>query len=90
MYLVEVGKWLLISHHHLRELCPLLRIDPHHVPEEKDVVWGVVDFLGIENDLLELPCLCKTLDHLHTHREREWALTGVKEEKRGEEKRKCR
>ena len=56
--------------HHLGKLCALFGVDSHDVPQEEDVVRSVVDFLGIENDLLELASLRKTLDHLYRERGR--------------------
>ena len=64
--LVEVGQGLVILHHHLGKLCPLVWVDSHHIPQQKHVVWSIVDLLGIQDDLLELSGFCKTLDHLHT------------------------
>ena len=49
---------------HLRELRALLRVHPHHVAEQEDVVRGVADLLGVENDLLELSSLGEALYHL--------------------------
>ncbi len=63
-HLVQVCKGLIILYHHLRELCPLLWVDPHHVAEEEHVVRSVADLLGVEDDLLELASLSKALDHL--------------------------
>ena len=63
-YLVEVSKWFFVSHKHLGKFSALVRVDPHHVAKKKDVVRCVADFLCIQDDLLKLACLCKTLDHL--------------------------
>ena len=40
-YLGDVCQWLLILHQHLGKLQALLWVDPHHVPQEEDPVWGV-------------------------------------------------
>ncbi len=65
-YLVDVGHWLFISDHHLGELCPLLRIEPHDVSEQEHVVWGEANLLSVEDDLLELAGLSEALDHLQS------------------------
>lgn len=64
IHLVEVTEGLFIRHKHLGKLSTLFRVDPHYVAEQEDVVRCVPDLLCIQDDLLELACLCKTLDHL--------------------------
>ena len=65
MYLVEVSQGFLFSHEHLGKLCALLWVQPHHVSQQENVVRSVANLLGIQNDLLVLASLSKTLDHLH-------------------------
>lgn len=40
-YLCDVSQWLLILDQHLSKLQALFWIDPHHIPEQEDPVWGV-------------------------------------------------
>lgn len=63
-YLVDICQWFFILHQHLGKLSSLLWVDSHHITQKENVVWGVVDLLGVENYLLELTSLRKTLDHL--------------------------
>lgn len=63
-HLVEVSQWFLVCHKHFGKLGALVRVDPHHVAKKKDVIGCVADFLCVQDDLLELACLCKTLDYL--------------------------
>lgn len=63
-YLVEVSQWFIILYQHLCKLKALLWVDPHYVPEQEDVIRGKAHLLGIQNNLLELSCLSKTLDNL--------------------------
>lgn len=63
-YLVEVSQGLIFSDHHLGEFCSLLRVNAHHISQEEDIVRGVANLLGVQNDLLELTRLRKTLDDL--------------------------
>ena len=63
-HLVEVSQWFLVCHKHFGKLSALVRVDPHHVAKKKDVIGCVANFLCIQDDLLELACLCKTLDYL--------------------------
>lgn len=37
-HLVSVGQWLFILHEHLRKLQALVWADPHHTPQQKDLV----------------------------------------------------
>ena len=69
LYLIEVSKWFIISHHHLCELQALVRVDAHDVAQQEDVVWGEAHLLGVQDDLLELACLSKTLDHLWRYKQ---------------------
>lgn len=64
LYLVEVGQWFIILYQHLCKLQALLWVYPHYVPQQEDVVRGKAHLLGIQNYLLELACLSKTLDNL--------------------------
>ena len=66
-HLVEVSKGLVICHHHLSKLQALFRVDAHDVAQQEDVVRGEAHLLGIQDDLLELACLRKALDHLHAN-----------------------
>ena len=72
-------------HHHLGKLGALLWVESHDVPQQEHVVWSVVDLLSIQNDLLELPCLCKTLDHLHTHKASDYGACSYEMVLEGEE-----
>ena len=63
------GHGLIICHHHLGELCTLLRVSPHDISEQEDIVWGIANLLGVEDDLLELTSLSKALDHLMTQQQ---------------------
>lgn len=63
-YLTDIGEWFVILNHHLSELCPLFRVDPHQAPQQEYVIRRVVNLLRIQNDLLELSSLRETLDHL--------------------------
>ena len=65
VYLVEVSQGLLFSHEHLGKLGALLWVQPHHIPQQENVVGSVANLLGIQNDLLVLASLSKTLDHLY-------------------------
>ena len=65
VYLVEVSQGLLFSHEHLGKLGALLWVQPHHVSQQEHVVGSVANLLGIQDDLLVLAGLSKTLDHLH-------------------------
>ena len=66
-YLVEIGQWFLLCYEHLGKLHPFVSVDPHDIAKQEHVVRSVVDLLGIQDDLLELPSLCIALDHLHRH-----------------------
>ena len=50
---------------YLSELNALLGIASHDASQQVDVVRLIVDFLGVENDLLELTSFGKALDHFH-------------------------
>jgi len=65
-HLVDVRKWFVVSDQHLSKLRSLLRVYTHDAPQQKYVVRSVADLLGVEDDLLELASLSKTLNHLHT------------------------
>lgn len=71
IYLAEVCKWFtFILYQHGRKLTTCLRVDPHHITQKKDVVRGVANLLCIQNNLLELASLSKTLDNLERQRGR--------------------
>ena len=62
---VDVRQGLpVIVDQHLSKGRPLLRIGTHNVSQEENVVRGVPDLFGVEDDLLKLPSFGKTLDHL--------------------------
>lgn len=63
-YLIEVSKGFVILHHHLCKLQALLGVDAHDVTQEEDVVGCEVHLLRVQDDLLELTGLRKTLNHL--------------------------
>ena len=65
IYLVEVSQGLLFGHEHLGKLCALLWVQPHHVSQQEHIVGSVANLLGIQDDLLVLASLSKTLNHLH-------------------------
>ena len=65
--LTDVSEWLVICHQHAGELSPGLGVDPHHTAQQEDVVGGVADLLGIQDDLLELSGLGEALDDLVGH-----------------------
>jgi len=64
--LVDVRERFIVRDEHLSKLCALLRVDTHDATQQKHVVRCVADLLGIQNDLLELTGLRKTLNHLIT------------------------
>ena len=65
-HLIDVRQRFIISNQHLCKLSSLLRVDTHDAPQQEDVVRSVANLLGIQDDLLELTGLRKTLDHLNT------------------------
>ena len=67
VYLVEVSQGFLLGYKHLGKLCALFWIEPHNVAQQEDIVGSVANLLGIQDDLLVLTSLSKTLDHLDTY-----------------------
>lgn len=39
--LCDVSQWLFILDQHLGKLQALFRVDPHHIPQQKDPIWSV-------------------------------------------------
>jgi hypothetical protein len=66
-HLANVTHWRLISHEHLRKLHALLRADAHDAAKNGDVIGGESNFLGIQNNLLELARFRKAVYHLLKH-----------------------
>ena len=64
-YTFDVSERGIILNKHASEGCSVLNVPAHHVSQQEDVVGGVADLLGIQNDLLELVCLGKADDDLY-------------------------
>ena len=71
-HLVEISQGLVIGHRHLGKLQPLLRADAHDVAQQEDVVGCEAHHLRVQEDILELPHLHETLDHLPVACQQSW------------------
>src|ERR1700722_6937338 len=46
------------------ELCALLWIHTHNVLQQRNVVWLITNFFGVEDDFLRLSCFCEASNDL--------------------------
>ena len=59
--LTNIGQWLVVLDKHLGKHAALFRADTHDATQQENVVGCVADFLGVQDDLLELASLRKAL-----------------------------
>uniref|UniRef100_A0A1B0F0L0 Clathrin heavy chain linker core motif domain-containing protein n=1 Tax=Phlebotomus papatasi TaxID=29031 RepID=A0A1B0F0L0_PHLPP len=62
--LINIRERFLICNQHTSKSSSLFRIGSHHRTQQIDIVWSIVDLLGIEDDLLELTRFGKALNNL--------------------------